>query len=492
MEPNPLTLGLLYPVGYHKDMDIDFDLASSGFQSTADASSARQKVLSVTSLNRLARSLLEGNFPAILVEGEISNFSAPASGHWYLTLKDEHSQLRCAMFRNSNRKVRFRPANGIGALVRGRLSIYEARGDYQLIIDDMEEAGSGALRRAFEELKARLSEEGIFRDEHKQPITKCYRHIGVITSPTGAAIRDILTVFQRRFPAIRITLLPVAVQGNDAAREIVSAIETANRLAERLQLEAILLARGGGSLEDLQAFNEESVARAIFNSRLPLVCGVGHEIDFTIADFVADLRAPTPSAAAELLSPNQQEYRQYLLSYQHRLVSEIGASMRQSAQKIDWLARQLKHPGRRLQDHAHKLDLLETRLGRILHWQIGQRKSSIRGLRRTLLSNSPWRRLTGLRDSQISLSGRLFRGMTSCLSNKTSNLNQLARNLNAVSPLNVLARGYSITYDQKHQVLRTSTDLKKGSIITTRLQTATVESKVLQVQDLSLDHDEAE
>jgi exodeoxyribonuclease VII large subunit len=457
-----------------------------------DETAGRPRVLSVSSLNRLARSLLEGNFPAVLVEGEISNFSTPASGHWYLTLKDARSQLRCAMFRNSNRRVRFRPADGVSVLVRGRLSIYEARGDYQLIIDDMEEAGDGALRRAFEELKARLAEEGLFKDENKQPITGCYRHVGVITSSTGAAFRDILNVFRRRFPGTRITLLPVSVQGNEAANEIVSAIQTANRLAEKLQLEALLLARGGGSLEDLQPFNEERVARAIYTSKLPLVCGVGHEIDFTIADFVADLRAPTPSAAAELLSPSQQEYRQHLLSCEQTLISDIGRRLQQAAQQVGWLSRQLKHPGRRLQDHAQSLDLLDNRLRRALHWQINQRKNSIRELRRTLLANSPWQRLTGLRNSQISLQRRLHRGIVNRLSYSASTLNQLVRNLNAVSPLNVLARGYSITYDEKKQVLRHSKNVKAGSLITTRLHSGTVKSKVLQVQPGTLDNDEQE
>ncbi|MBT8146288.1 MAG: exodeoxyribonuclease VII large subunit, partial [Gammaproteobacteria bacterium] len=364
------------------------------------ASPERPRVLSVTSLNRLARSLLEGNFPAVLVEGEISNFSNPASGHWYLTLKDAKSQLRCAMFRNSNRKVTFRPGNGTNVLAKGRLSIYEARGDYQLIIDDMEQAGDGALRRAFEELKNRLAEEGLFDDSNKQPITAGYQHIGVITSETGAAVRDILTVFKRRFPSTRITLLPVAVQGREAAAEIVSAIERANNQATALGLEVLLLARGGGSLEDLQPFNEEVVARAIHASKLPVVVGVGHEIDFTIADFAADLRAPTPSAAAELLSPSQQEYRQSLLGYQQSLTGLINRQLHQYDQRLGWLTRQLRHPGRRLQDHAQSLDLLDSRLRRALHWQVQQRKNNLRELQRTLIANSPRQRLNNLRNSQ--------------------------------------------------------------------------------------------
>jgi len=450
------------------------------------------RVLSVTSLNHLARSLLEGNFPAVLVEGEISNFSTPASGHWYLTLKDDKSQLRCAMFKNSNRKVRFRPGNGINVLVKGRLSIYEARGDYQLIIDDMEEAGDGALRRAFEELKARLAEEGLFEETNKQSIAGGYQHVGVITSETGAAIRDILTVLQRRFPGIRITLLPVAVQGNEAAKEIVSAIERANRLAEQLGLEVLLVARGGGSLEDLQAFNEESVARAIHASELPVVSGVGHEIDFTIADFVADLRAPTPSAAAELLSPNQQEYRQTLLSFQQKLTGSISRQLKLYEQQVRWLTRQLRHPGRCLQDHAQTLDLLDNRARRALHWQLQKKKNTLRELKRTLLANSPWQRLDNLKNNQASLQARLVQAVRNRLKGNATVLNQLIRNLNTVSPLNTLARGFSITYGDNNEVLRDSSNTKPGALITTRLHNGSIESQVRNVRSGSNLNEESE
>ncbi|MGY8786105.1 MAG: exodeoxyribonuclease VII large subunit, partial [Pseudomonadales bacterium] len=282
-----------------------------------------ENILSVSGLNSMARSLLESNFPAVIVEGEISNLAVPSSGHWYLTLKDKSSQIRCAMFVNRNRMVRFKPENGKQIIVRGRLSIYEGRGDYQLILDGMEEAGDGALQRAFEQLKRKLHDEGLFADENKQQMQSHYQHIGVITSATGAAVQDILSVFARRFPATRITLLPVVVQGAGAANEIVNAIERANALAEKLGLQALIVGRGGGSLEDLQAFNEEPLARAISASELPICSAVGHEVDFTIADFVADLRAPTPSAAAELLSPNQEDYFDLLFSTSAQFKSAI-------------------------------------------------------------------------------------------------------------------------------------------------------------------------
>lgn len=455
--------------------------SDSGFSPDQLQPPSRPQVLSVTSLNRMARSLLEGNFPAVLVEGEISNFSVPASGHWYLTLKDEKSQLRCAMFRNSNLRVRFRPANGSAVLVRGRLSLYEARGDYQLIIDDMEEAGDGALRRAFELLKSRLADEGLFQESRKKPVSNRYGHIGVITSPTGAAVRDILTVFRRRFPATRITLLPVPVQGKEAPAEIVAAIHRANRLAGQLGIEVLLLARGGGSLEDLQPFNDESVARAIAASDLPVVCGVGHEIDFTIADFVADLRAPTPSAAAELLSPDQQDVFQAIANCRLQLGNAMLRTLKQSGQELGWLARRLKHPGKRLQDHAQALDILESRLKRALHWQLQRRRNSLRELSRTLLSCAPQQRISGLQHTTRTLYARLGRAMQSTMRAQRNRVAQVSRSLQAVSPLAVLARGYSITYAPDGQVVREQTQVAPGSRLTTRLRQGSIESEVIRI-----------
>ncbi len=441
----------------------------------------RPAVLSVSSLNRMARSLLEGNFPAVLVEGEISNFSTPSSGHWYLTLKDDKAQLRCAMFRNCNSRVRFRPDNGLNVLVRGRLSLYEARGDYQLIVEEMEEAGDGALRRAFEQLKTRLAEEGLFDAARKQAVSDRFRHVGVITSRHGAAIRDIITVFRRRFPATRITLLPVPVQGRDAAPLIVQAIERANRLAQKLGIQVLLIARGGGALEDLQPFNEESVARAIAASKLPVVCGVGHEIDFTIADLAADLRAPTPSAAAELLSPDQLETLQALLASRQQLVQIISRNLKHAGQKLQWLRRQLKHPGKQLLDHAQTLDILENRLKRALHWQLQRRQNSLRELARTLLSTSPQRKIASLKVNMENLRSRLRREVQGLLRFHRDNLKQLARNLNAVSPLNTLERGFSITSLNDGVVLRNVAAVRPGQRIRTRLARGTLESEILAI-----------
>ncbi|MBL4820940.1 MAG: exodeoxyribonuclease VII large subunit [Gammaproteobacteria bacterium] len=439
-------------------------------------------VLSVSSLNSLARSLLESNFPAVLVEGEISNLATPASGHWYLTLKDQKSQIRCAMFRGSNQRIRFKPNNGMQILAKGRLSIYEGRGDYQLIIDEMEEAGDGALRKAFELLKGKLAEAGLFDAERKQPVSDSFRHIGVITSASGAAIRDILSVFARRFPSTQITLLPVTVQGKEAAREIAHAIELANKLADKLNLEALIVGRGGGSLEDLQAFNEEVVARAIGASALPIVSAVGHEIDFTIADFVADLRAPTPSAAAELLSPDQEEYRQSFSSYQQQISGTITQKFKQARQQIAWLGKRLRHPGRRLQDHAQGLDLLENRLNRATQQRIQQHRNKLRELRRTLSANSPRLRIVQFQISQKNYQQRLLQATKHRVKESADYLNQLSRSLNAVSPLSTLGRGYSITYDKSDEVLKNSDDVKKGDHITTHLNKGRIVSSVIAIK----------
>lgn len=446
------------------------------------ASTPRSEVpLSVSSLNRLARSLLESNFPAVAVEGEISNLAQPSSGHWYLTLKDRNAQLRCAMFRNRNQLLRFRPRDGMQVIARGRLSIYEGRGDYQLIVDSLEEAGDGALRRAFEELKFKLQEEGLFAAESKQEITRDYRHIGLITSKTGAAVRDMITVFRRRFPAIRLTLFPVAVQGSDAAAEIVRAIATANDIGRKLGVEALIVGRGGGSLEDLQAFNDESVARAIFASELPITSAVGHEVDFTIADFVADLRAPTPSAAAELMSPNQDDYFDLIDAYRQQLAQHHANTLRNLRQTLSFLQRRLQRPDRRLQDHAQTLDRLETGLLRTMNKLLQQRTSDVQQQRRTLLLSSPQVKLRHYQQ-ELSVQSRRYRqAMQSLLSSSSAKLTELGRGLNAVNPLQVLARGYSITFSEDHNILRSSGEVQVGQKIHTRLADGTVESVVESV-----------
>lgn len=439
-----------------------------------------EKVLSVSSLNQMAKSLLEGHFSQVAVEGEISNFANPASGHWYFTLKDQKSQVRCAMFAGRNRLVRFSPKNGDQLIVRGQLSIYPNRGDYQLIVSQMEEAGDGALRRAFEQLKQRLQAEGLFDQRHKKEILEGYHHVGLITSATGAAVRDMVSVFGRRFPATRLTVFPVAVQGPEAPGEISSALALANTLTDTLGLQALIVGRGGGSLEDLQAFNEESVARAIFASELPVVSAVGHEIDFTIADLVADLRAPTPSAAAELLSPDQLDSLEQLQGLLQRFSNLAGQSLTWRKERLGWMARRLRRPDRRLQDHAQTLDRLELQLKRVLRNRLQQAAALLALQQRALIAVSPAQKLSQQRTQLTALSQRLAHSGRRHLDQGREQLASLSRNLNAVSPLAVLDRGFSISLTESSQVVRQTTDVAPGQNLVTRLADGTVHSSVTE------------
>jgi exodeoxyribonuclease VII large subunit len=356
------------------------------FNIPSDQTDHEPLIHSVSELNQMVRTLLEDAFLPIWVEGEISNFMCPSSGHWYFTLKDAGAQIRCAMFQGRNRVLSFQPKNGAHILLRGKISLYEPRGDFQLIADYMEEAGDGALQRAFERLKAQLNAEGLFATEYKKPIPYLPKTVGVITSPTGAAIRDILTVFKRRSPSINIVIYPTAVQGEQAAPQIVRALQIAN---ERAECDVIILGRGGGSREDLWAFNEEIVARAIFNSTIPVVSAVGHEVDFTIADFVADQRAPTPSAAAELISPDQQEQWQTLSKIHDVLLRQTHALLFHHRNSLNHLAKRLRHPGQRIQEQFQRLDSLEQRLLRSSRIGIDQRQQQLATLSRALDAISP-------------------------------------------------------------------------------------------------------
>jgi exodeoxyribonuclease VII large subunit len=407
-----------------------------------DETPARE-IYTVSRLNLEARGLLEARFPLIWVEGELSNVSTPASGHIYFTLKDSHAQVRAAMFRNRNRHLGFTPKAGLQVLVRARVSLYEARGDYQLIAEHMEEAGEGALRRAFDELKRRLSEEGLFDAERKRPIPAHPSCLGVITSPTGAALRDVISVLARRFPALPVYVYPVSVQGAGAAPSIVAALARANR--ER-RCDTLLLVRGGGSLEDLWAFNEEAVARAISASELPVVCGVGHETDITIADFAADLRAPTPSAAAELVSPDAAQLERRLDILAESLTQRLHARVGQYARHLESLQGRLvrQHPLRRLQQHAQRIDELELRLHQDIKRQQLLRASRLQTLQARLTARSPALTLAAQSKRLDQLLPALHRTLHERMNRERSRLAALGRTLSAVSPLATLQRGYAI------------------------------------------------
>ena len=393
------------------------------------------------------------------VEGEISNFARPASGHWYLTLKDGQAQVRCAMFRNSNMRVNFKPANGTQVLVRGRVGLYEGRGDYQLIIEHMEEAGYGALQRQFEELKHKLASEGLFDAARKQPMPDSVNHIGVITSPTGAAVKDILSVLKRRFPAIGVSIFPTAVQGEQAAGQIVEAIQTAG---EQGKCDALIVGRGGGSLEDLWPFNEESVARAIFASEIPMISAVGHEIDFTIADFVADLRAPTPSAAAELISPDGEDMLNQFEGFELLLAEAMARKNYLLGQQVSNLHKRLQHPGRKLQEQAQHLDHLDIRLRRAINSKLQQQRYQMDSVQGKLSRVHPADALVSRQQLVAEYLKRMSRGIAQQLETKKIKTAQAMHLLDTVSPLKTLGRGYSIIRDDRGAVVKSVVGVSAG------------------------------
>lgn len=448
-----------------------------------------RQILSVSQLNSLARELLEEAFPLIWVEGEISNLSRPSSGHLYFTLKDERAQVRCALFRTRGRYLGFNPAEGDKVLARARLSLYEARGDYQLIVESLEPAGDGALRRAFELLKQKLLAEGLFDTARKRPLPPFVQRVAVITSATGAAIRDILSVLKRRFPAIEVTLLPVAVQGASAAGEIVAAIATANRLADQFDL--ILLGRGGGSLEDLWPFNEEQVVRAIYHSKLPVVSAVGHETDFTLADLVADLRAPTPSAAAELISPDQEALLAILAAFTARLQTAMRQRLAQQQARLTALERQLRHPGQRLREQAQRVDEFELRLRHGLRQRLRQAESRLLILNARLWRHLPNEQVERHGARLDALRRRLQQAMEQRLGHEQNRLTALLTTLNAVSPLSTLARGYAIvTRAEDGLLLHDAGQVECGQQVIARLHQGALLCRVEGRESIDAEADE--
>ncbi len=433
--------------------------------------------LTVTELNSQARRLLETRFVNTRVEGEISGFARPASGHWYFTLKDASAQIRCAMFKGKNRAVKFLPAEGKQILIRGKVSLYEGRGDYQLIVDHMEEAGVGALQCAFEELKQKLANEGLFSVENKRPLPELPQHIGVITSPTGAAIRDIIAVIGRRFPAIPVTVIPTSVQGNAAADELVEAITLANK--SKL-FDILIISRGGGSLEDLWPFNEERVARAIAISEIPTVSAVGHEIDFTIADFVADYRAPTPSAAAEVLSPDREEWLNRVSFFKRKLNTLIQHRLQISAQGLDSISLRLRNPKEKLQEHKQRLSDLDIRLQQTVRLQLQRHQSGLQRSQGYLLQNSPEHRLSQIKFQLEHRSETLEKRMQQTLEKKSAHFQHLCSQLTTVSPLATLARGYSITRSGD-TVITNSEQLSPGDPVETLFKEGKANMKVISI-----------
>ncbi len=439
------------------------------------------QVFTVSELNSEVKWLLDTQFGSIWVEGELSNTMRARTGHMYFSLKDSRSQLRCAMFRNDNRRLDFTPADGQKVLCRGRLGIYEARGDYQMVVDRMIETGAGALQQKFEETKKRLHTEGLFDEALKKPIPVYPRCIGVITSPTGAAVRDALNVLQRRYPCANVIIYPATVQGQTAAPTIAKMLKVANRRAEA---DVLLLIRGGGSIEDLWAFNEEVVARAIFESDLPVISGVGHEIDYTIADLVADVRAPTPSAAAELCSPDRDELLQGLAG----LKRSLGRQMKQRIQEQHtWLGQWQRrlanvHPSNQLRQKTQRCDELDLRLRRCIANSLqraGQQQSQ---LSRRLQLLSPQHQISARQERLQRLHGRLVRTTRSQLEQVALQLAGAHRALQGISPLNTLARGYAIVQDDRGSVITDSTSVSENESIKVRLAKGELAAKVTAIK----------
>ena len=424
-------------------------------------------VYTVSRLNREVRLLLEGGFPSLWLEGEVSGLARPASGHMYFCLKDAQAQIRCALFRGQARTLAVAPRDGMQVLVRARVSLYEGRGEFQLIIDHLEEAGEGALRRAFEALKARLAKEGLFDAARKRPLPRLPRRIGLITSPTGAVVHDMLTTLARRFPAIPIVLYPVPVQGEGAAERIAAMIRLAG---ERRECDVLIVARGGGSLEDLWAFNEEVVARALVACPIPAVSGVGHETDFTIADLAADVRAPTPTAAAELVSPDQGEWIARLREIEQRLTRFMRAELARRAQHIDWLAARVVHPRHRLTLLAQRLQTLSGRLAHAGHRHTAHHRTELLRLSARLFQCTPLARARANQMQCRHMYTRMERDITRHLERRNDRLRQLAQSLETLSPLRTLARGYAIAQDSRTgAVLRDADSVRSGDAIDVRL-----------------------
>ena len=441
----------------------------------------QREIYSVSRLNSEARTVLEGSFQLLWVEGEISNLSRPSSGHLYFSLKDAHTQVRCALFRSKRLRMRYQPENGAQVLLRARVSLYEGRGEFQLIVEQLEPAGEGALRQAFDALKQKLAAEGLFDSEMKLPLPAFPRRIGIITSPTGAAIRDLITVLKRRFPALPIVIYPAIVQGDTASKTIIEMIHLANNRAE---CDLLVLTRGGGSLEDLMAFNDEQLARAIAASMIPIISAIGHEIDFTIADFVADKRAPTPSAAAEMVSPDRGDITRKIDQLQHRLALQAKQLLTLFAIRVRNLARRLtqQHPGNQLIQKQQRVDELELRLVRSItnhHYRLNDRLTR---LTTRISTGSPAFRIGVLHQKQQQLTRRLRLSIDSTIQKQQLRLAALAGSLNTLSPLTTLDRGYAIVNSLPDKsVIRDASTVTQGDRIETLLSVGRLISEVQEI-----------
>ena len=441
--------------------------------------------VSVSELNRKAKSLLENQLGEVCVEAEIGDLSKPSSGHWYFTLKDARAQLRCAMFRRANVRVRFQPKLGDSVVVRGLLSIYEARGDYQLIVDDMQASGDGALQRELEALKQRLQAEGLFASDRKLPVPIHCERIGVITSPTGAAIEDIISVLGRRSPSSEIALFPVPVQGSGAAQQIADAIDKANTLvAENIRtIDVLIVGRGGGSLEDLWSFNEEVVARAIARSNIPIVSAVGHEIDYSIADLVADVRAATPSQAAELVTRDTEEWLQHIDSQAAQLNMLVQRKLAAQQASLAHLKARLRHPRHRLNLIREQLKSARDRAALLIQQRLTRERQIVNQIRRDLRAVSPTMITRKQKDTVARLHQQLPSLIAAVLNRQTDRVMHLTQLLTSLGPASTLERGYAIVTSVNEGVVRDSNTVSVDSEITIRLHRGGLTSVITETHD---------
>ena len=440
---------------------------------------SRPEVLSVSDVNKAVKQTLEGGFPLLWIKGEISNFKPHSSGHWYFSLKDSKAQISAVMFKGFNQAVRFRPTDGMEVLVRGKITVYEPRGNYQVFCELMEPVGAGAMQMAFEQLKAKLQAEGLFAKERKRPLPVLPQHVAVVTSPTGAAIRDILNVLGRRFRGLRVTLIPTVVQGEQAAPAIVQALQMANRLKD---IDVMIVGRGGGSIEDMWCFNDERVARAIAASRVPVISAVGHEIDFTIADFVADVRAPTPSAAAEIVVKSAAELNdrvQGLGKLAGQLVNHVLQLLRRRLRTVEQRLA-LADPKRRLQDLVQRCDELQSRLQLAMQRRLSDEGHGLQMLEQRLGTPQAW--FAQLRQ-QISAQRVRLQGLNELYFTKLqARLQQAALVLDNISPLKVLDRGYAIV-THKQDVVRAAAQVKVGDALTVRVAEGLIHTEVKKTEN---------
>ena len=435
-----------------------------------------QEIISVSEINRRAKSILEENFPFVWIQGEVSNFFSAASGHWYFSLKDESSEIRCAMFANKSHRITFEPKDGDHLVLNGTLSIFEGRGQYQIIVEHIELAGEGALLKAFEELKKKLLTEGLFDDSLKKKLPSYPRSIAVVTSPDGAVIQDIINVLSRRSPFFNLTVVPTLVQGEKAAPLICEALNKASNLEN---IDLIILARGGGSIEDLWAFNNEEVARAIVNCPIPLVSAVGHETDFTISDFVADIRAPTPSIAAEIISQPYSELKETLEGYQSYLLKSVESQFDSQRTRITNLIKRIRHPGDKLREIGQRVDYLETALIQEMHQKVSFKKNQLNLSQLSLQQNSPQNKVKEAKVYLQNASKDLLKAFNLKIERKRKLLGELVATIEAVSPLSVLARGYSIiSTEPEGKILSSSNQVKIGQTISAVLNKGSIKAEV--------------